>query len=58
MKLIENEKPPVRNDKPTDNNQFHIVVAGCKVKLNFPPKPDNTVLSDVKRIMLGGAIKK
>jgi hypothetical protein len=44
-------------EKPAENKQLHYLVNGCKVKLNFPAKPEGSVVSDIKRMMLGGVGK-
>jgi hypothetical protein len=44
-------------EKPTVNKHVNIVIGDCKVKLNFLLKPEGSVMSDVKRIMLSGAVK-
>lgn len=44
-------------EKPAENKQLHCIVNGCKVKLNFPAKPENSAVSDIKRMMLGGVVK-
>ena len=36
---------------------IEFVVNGCKVTLNFPAMSDQSVLSDIKRIMIGGVLK-
>ena len=57
MKLNENNKQTVTLEKPVKDTQIHIVVDGCKVKLNFPPKSESSTVNDIKRMMLGGVIK-
>ena len=44
-------------EKPAENKQLHCIVNGCKVKLNFPVKPEGSAVSDIKRMMLGGVVK-
>lgn len=44
-------------EKPAENRQLHCIVNGCKVKLNFPAKPESSAVSDIKRMMLGGVVK-
>ena len=44
-------------EKTADNTEIHILVDGCRVRLNFPAKSEGSVISDIKRMMLGGAIK-
>lgn len=44
-------------EKPAENKQLHCTVNGCKVKLNFPAKPDGSTVNDIKRMMLGGVVK-
>ena len=44
-------------EKPVENKQLHCIVNGCKVKLNFPEKPEGSAVSDIKRMMLGGVGK-
>ena len=44
-------------EKPVENKQLHCIVNGCKVKLNFPAKPESSAVSDIKRMMLGGVVK-
>jgi len=41
----------------TSNSSVHIVVNGCKVKLNFLSKSEKPILNDVKRMLLNGVIK-
>jgi len=44
-------------DKTPSDKIIEFVVNGCKVTLNFPPISDKSVLSDIKKIMLGGVLK-
>ena len=44
-------------EKPAENKQLHFLVNGCKVKLNFPAKPEGSAVNDIKRMMLGGVVK-
>lgn len=44
-------------EKPAENKQLHCIVNCCKIKLNFPAKPEGLVVSDIKRMMLGGVGK-
>ena len=44
-------------EKPAENKELHFIVNGCKVKLNFPAKPESSAVSDIKRMMLGGVVK-
>jgi len=44
-------------EKPAENKQLHFIVNGCKVKLNFPAKPEGSAVNDIKRMMLGGVVK-
>jgi len=44
-------------EKSADNMQIHVVVNGCKVKLNFPLESESSTINDVKRMMLGGTVK-
>jgi len=53
----ENEKVAMVLEKTTANKQVCLVVDGCKIKMNFPEKPEVMALNDIKRMMLGG-IKK
>ena len=48
------KKPPVVI-KPINKNQMHINVDGCIVKMNFPKKPESSVMGDIKCMMLGTA---
>lgn len=57
MKLEEISKQGVVIEKPADNKQICITVSGCKVKMNFPAKPESSALSDIKRMMVGGVVK-
>ena len=50
--LVESEQSANLSDAP-NNRQIHFIVDGCKVKLNFLPEPDDMIISDVKRMMLG-----
>ena len=45
-------------EKPAEYKQVSLIVDGCKVKMNFPPAQENTVISDIKRMMLGGVSTK
>ena len=40
-----------------ENKQLYFIVNGCKVKLNFPAKPESSAVNDIKRMMLGGVVK-
>ena len=57
MKQAENEKTAATMKQPTDNKQVHLVVAGCKVKMNFPANTEATAINDIKRMMLGGVTR-
>lgn len=57
MKAKEHGKQAAILEKPAENKQLHCIVKGCKVKLNFPAKPEGSVVSDIKRMMLGGVGK-
>jgi hypothetical protein len=47
----------IKKDNSTDGTQIHISVDGYKVRLNFPANPEGSAISDIKRMMLGGAVK-
>jgi len=38
--------------------QLSIVADGCKVKINFPEKSENSALNDIKQMMAGGVVIK
>ena len=57
MKREDSGKNAVMMENSAANTQINMVVDGCKVKLNFPSKSEGTAVSDVKRMMLGGAAK-
>ena len=58
MKMKNNDKRAAVFVKPmTDNTQVHTVVDGCKVKMIFPIKTENTTINEVKRMMVGGVVK-
>ena len=57
MKREDSGKNAVMMENFATNTQINMVVDGCKVKLNFPSKSEGTAVSDVKRMMLGGAAK-
>lgn len=57
MKSKDNDSCAEKLEKPADSKQIHLIVDGCKIILNFPPKPESTVINDVKRMMLGGVAK-
>ncbi len=44
-------------EKPVENKQLHFIINDCKVKLNFPAKPEGSAVNDIKRMMLGGVVK-
>jgi hypothetical protein len=57
MKSKEIDGNAAVSEKSAAGRQIHIVVDGCGVKLNFPLKSEDSAVKDVKRMMLGGAIK-
>jgi hypothetical protein len=50
-------KQPLELIKPDDGKQVHMIVDGCKIKLNFPATPEDSAVNDIKRMMLGGVTK-
>jgi hypothetical protein len=57
MKPKDNDSYTAKWEKPASSRQIHLMVNGSKVKMNVPSKPESTVISDVKRMMLGGVVK-
>ena len=57
MKSKENDRQTTVPKTSAHSEHIHITVDGCTVKLNFPSEPDNTAISDIKRMMLNGAVK-
>mgnify|MGYP000848840834 CR=1 FL=1 len=57
MSTKEIDKQTAVLEKPAENKQLHCIVNGCKVKLNFPSKPEGSAVNDIKRMMLGGVVK-
>jgi hypothetical protein len=57
MSTKETGKQDAVLEKPAENKQLHLIVNGCMVKLNFPEKPEDSAVSDIKRMMLGGVGK-
>ena len=58
MNAKDNKKQAQSKEKPVEYKQVSLIVDGCKVKMNFPPAQENTVISDIKRMMLGGVSTK
>ena len=56
MKAVKNIRAG-SGEKPIDSRKISIAVNGCKVELNFPMQSDSSTINDVKRMMVGGAIK-
>lgn len=54
MKILNDGKSAAKSENLKNNKQLHIIVDGCKVKLNFPSQSEASTLTDVKRMMLGG----
>ena len=46
------------SSKQMEYKHQYINVDGCKVKMNFPLKSDESVLKDITRMMLGVLMKK
>lgn len=44
-------------EKQTGGVQMQLLVDNCNVVLNFPSKSESTIINDIKRMMLGGAVK-
>jgi len=57
MKTNESDKGAATLELPADNKQLLLIVDGCKIKINFPIEPETFVISDIKRMMLGGVAK-
>ena len=57
MKLISSEKDTTALETPANNRQVHMIVDGRKIKLNFPVESKSSAISDIKHMMLGGAVK-
>ena len=57
MKSNDNGKSAATPKETTDSKQVHMIVDGCKIKLNFPVEPEQSAITDIKRMMLGGAVK-
>jgi hypothetical protein len=57
MNTQEIDKQAAVLEKPAENKQLYFIVNGCKVKLNFPAKPEGSAVNDIKRMMLGGVVK-
>jgi len=57
MKLICSDKDTVTLGTLANNRQVHMVVDGRRIKLNFPVEPKSSAINDIKRMMLGGAVK-
>jgi hypothetical protein len=49
-------KKTIKN--PAASGQICILVEGCIVKINFPAESEESVISDIKRMMLGNVYKK
>ena len=57
MRTKEISKQAAVLEKPAENKQLHCIVNGCKVKLNFPAKPEGSAVNDIKRMILSGVVK-
>lgn len=57
MEMESSGKNAVTIEKTAAPSQINIIVDGCKIRLNFPPKSEGSAINDVKRMMLGGTIK-
>ena len=56
MVAITNDKHQTLRDIPYEPKQYEIVVNGYMITLNSPDKPDDSAISDIKRMILGGVV--
>ena len=57
MKTFENGAQTNAQELPVGIRQRSIFVDGYRIKLNFPVVSENSILSEIKKIMLGGVTR-
>jgi len=57
MNLRKGDNKNIDIERLAEYKQINITVNGCKVRLNFPVKPEGSALNDIKQMMLSGAIR-
>ena len=58
MKTKNSEKKTNNTEVNSMTARLHLLVNNSKVTITFPNKAEDTVVSDIKRMMLGSGAKK